>query len=253
MIRQEIHDHTLLITIDRPDKRNAVNDAVATGIEAAVDRLEAEPSLRVGVLTGTGSVFCAGGDLALLGAGRFDELETERGGFAGLVRRRRTKPLIAAADGPALAGGCEIVLACDLVVASERATFGIPEVGRGLLASAGGATRLPRLIPRNVALEMGLTGQPVTAQRAYELGLVNRVCATGTAVAVALELANAICANAPLAVAETRRLMLEVHGRDDLVWMDSALTALRKLAMTADAREGPQAFLEKRRPQWSGG
>jgi enoyl-CoA hydratase len=252
MIKETITGQVLLITIDRPDKRNAVNEVVATGIEAAIDHLEAEDDLRVGVLTGAGDVFCAGGDLVLLGAGRFDELATDRGGFAGLVRRRRVKPLIAAVDGPALAGGFELALACDLVVASTRASFGIPEVKRGLLASGGGVTRLPRRVPYNVALELGLTGSPLSAQRAYELGLINSVCAAGDAGTVALDLARTICANAPLAVAETRRLMHQVADSDDLALMDDALDALARLAKSADAREGPRAFLEKRQPRWTG-
>lgn len=252
MIRQTIVGQVLLVTIDRPGKRNAVDDAVTTGIETAIDRLEEDAGLRVGVLTGAGKVFCAGGDLALLGQGRFDLLETERGGFAGLVRRRRIKPLIAAVDGPALAGGFELALACDLVVASERARFGVPEVTRGLLASAGGVTRLPRRVPVTVALELGLTGRPVSARRAYELGLVNTLCAAGEAVPTALELAQVICANAPLAVAETRRLMLEVAFADDDALMGDARAALGRLAETDDAREGPRAFLEKRPPRWTG-
>jgi enoyl-CoA hydratase len=240
--------HAAVITIDRPEARNAINPEVATGLEAAIDRLEEDESLRVGVLSGTPPVFCAGADLKAVGEGRGAELYTERGGFAGFVRRARTKPIIAAVDGPALAGGTELVLACDLVVASEAAAFGLPEVKRGLIASGGGLFRLPRALPRAIAMECALTGAPLSASLAFHHGLVNRLCPAGAAVDVALELAAAVAANAPLAVAASRRLMLE--SEEELWALTEAENA--KIVETDDVREGVLAFVEKRAPVWSG-
>ncbi len=168
MIDYELDNHVAVITINRPEARNAVNGEVATGIEAAIDRLEADDDAWVGIITGAktekGHIFCAGADLKAIGVDP-GSLMTERGGFGGIVKRERTKPIIAAVDGPALAGGTEIVLSCDLVVASETATFGIPEVKRNLVAGAGGLFRLPRKIPRNIAMECALTGDPISASR----------------------------------------------------------------------------------------
>src|SRR3954453_7414767 len=160
-------------TANRPEARNAVNGDVANGMEAAIDRLEEDDNAWVGVLTHVGPVFSAGADLKAINAGKAGELQTSRGGFAGLVQRKRTKPLIAAVDSPALAGGCEIALACDLIVASTQARFGVPEVKRSLVAAAGALFRLPRKLPRNIALEMLMTGDPISAERAYHFGLVN--------------------------------------------------------------------------------
>ena len=204
MVDYETRGRVALLTIRRPEARNAVNGEVAKGMEAAIDRLEDDPEVWVGVLTGEGPVFSAGADLKALAAGDRVSLGTERGGFAGITRRQRTKPIIAAVDGPALAGGLEIVLACDLVVASGNARFGIPEVKRALVAAAGGLFRLPRALPRNVALEMGLTGDPISAERAHALGLVNELVEPGAAVDAAIALAERIVTNAPLAVRRTR-------------------------------------------------
>src|SRR5687768_9908765 len=172
MVDYEVRGRVALLTINRPEARNAVNGAVASGMEEAIDRLEADDEVWVGVVTGTGPVFSAGADLKAIATGEAAALQTKRGGFAAIARRERTKPIIAAVNGPALAGGCEIVLSCDLVVASNEARFGIPEVKRSLVAGAGGLFRLPRALPKNVAMELALTGDPIDAQRAYELGLV---------------------------------------------------------------------------------
>jgi enoyl-CoA hydratase len=196
-------------------------------------------------------VFCAGADLKSIRDGRRLELSTERGGFAGLVRRQRTKPLIAAVDGPALAGGTEIVLSCDLVVASEAARFGLPEVKRGLVAAAGGLFRLPRKLPANLAMEHVLTGEPISVEKAAAHGLVNRVCAPGAAVETALELAEAIAANAPLAVRESRRVMIESAPGDEHGW-ELSKAAAKVAAESEDTQEGIAAFLEKRAPVWLG-
>ena len=187
MVDYEIRGRVGVLKINRPEKKNAVNGDVAQGMEAALDKLEDDPEVWLGVLTAEGNVFCAGADLKAINEGRAGDLQTERGGFGGLVARTRTKPLIAAVDGPALAGGTEIVLACDMVVASTAASFGIPEVKRSLVAAAGGLFRLPRMLPRNIALELGLTGDPISAERAFQFGMVNELCEPGTALETALD------------------------------------------------------------------
>src|SRR3954453_13202374 len=193
-----------VLTLNRPEARNAVNGDVSSGMEAALDQLEENDDAWVGVLTHVGPVFSAGADLKAINSGKAAELQTARGGFAGLVQRQRTKPLIAAVDGAALAGGCEIALACDLIVASKQARFGVPEVKRSLVAAAGALFRLPRALPRNVALEMIMTGDPITAERAAHFGMVNEIGEPGQALSGALALADRIAANAPLAVRESR-------------------------------------------------
>jgi enoyl-CoA hydratase len=252
MVDYEIRGRVGVLKINRPEKKNAVNGDVARGMEAALDQLEEDPDVWLGVLTAEGNVFCAGADLKAINEGKAGDLQTERGGFAGLVARARTKPLIAAVDGPALAGGTEIVLACDLVVASTAASFGIPEVKRSLVAAAGGLFRLPRMLPRNIALELGLTGDPITAERAHQFGMVNELCEPGQALATALVLAERIAANASLAVRETLRLMLELKDADDETAFKESGAAMIGLASTEDFWEGPKAFLEKRDPQWQG-
>jgi enoyl-CoA hydratase len=244
--------HRALITINRPEARNAVNEDVAGGIEEAVDRLEADDSLWVGILTGVPPVFSAGADLKEINAGRMSTLSTPRGGFAGITRRKRTKPIVAAVDGPALAGGTEIALACDLIVASVNATFGIPEVKRSLVASAGGLFRLPRRLPFNVAMELALTGDPIDATRAHQFGLVNILCEAGEAMDQARGLAARIEANAPVAVRATRHVVIAAMTEDeDAGWRLSAEAMARAMG-SEDANEGLVAFIEKRPPQWTG-
>ena len=244
--------HVALITINRPEARNAVNDEVAKGIEVAIDRLEADEGLWVGIITGVPPVFCAGADLKMVNAGRGSELATARGGFAGITRRERTKPIIAAIDGPALAGGTEIVLACDLVVASTTATFGIPEVKRSLVAAAGGLFRLPRRLPFNVAMECALTGDPIDATRAHHFGLVNHLCQPDKALDTARQLAGRVEANAPVAVREARRAMLASAAvDDDTAWRLSG-EAIANAMASEDLKEGLMAFIEKRPPAWTG-
>src|SRR5438067_7641364 len=206
MVEYEQQGRVGLIRINRPDARNAVNADVANGMEAAIDRLEDDPETWVGVLTGEGPVFSAGADLKAIAAGQGNQLGTKRGGFGGITRRARTKPIIAAVDGPALAGGCEIALACDLIVASRAASFGLPEVKRSLAAAAGGLFRLPRILPPAVAMELILTGDPLPAERAHALGLVNELVAPGEVLRAALALAERVSANAPVAVRESRRV-----------------------------------------------
>jgi enoyl-CoA hydratase len=250
MVDTEVQGNVLVMKINRPEARNAVNADVANGIEAGIDQLEADESLWVGVLTGTREFFCAGADLKLIGAGRPGEMSTKKGGFAGIVARQRTKPIVAAVEGPALAGGLEIVISCDLVVASQASRFGIPEVKRSLVAAAGGVFRLPRLLPRNVALELGLTGDPISATRAYELGLVNELTEPGQALEGALALCERISANAPKAVQKTRELMLGLTQADDREGLAASNVALAELAATEDFGEGINAFIQKRPPVW---
>jgi enoyl-CoA hydratase len=223
-----------LITINRPEARNAVNGEVAAGLEAAIDRLEADDDLWVGILTGAGPVFCAGADLKAINAGEAASLATKRGGFAGFVQREREKPVIAAVNGPALAGGCELVLACDLA------------------AAAGALFRLPRKLPINLALEMVMTGEPIDAERAHHFGLVNRLTDPGQAVEGARELAEAICANAPIAVRESRKVLLATLGVDEEAGWRLSGQAFAAAMSTEDFLEGPRAFIEKREPQWKG-
>ena len=241
-----------VVKINRPDARNAVNGAVAQGIEEAIDKIEADDSIWVGILTGEPPVFCAGADLKEINSGNAAALQTKRGGFGGITQRERSKPIIAAVDGPALAGGTEIVLSCDLVVASSTATFGIPEVKRSLVAAAGGLFRLPRKIPFNVAMEMALTGDPISAEVAHHHGLVNRLCEPGQALDVAVALAEQICANAPVAVRETRRIVLEATTAPDEVGWRMSIEGMAKAMGSEDFSEGLTAFIEKRPPRWKG-
>ena len=252
MVEFEVKGRVGIITINRPEARNAVNGEVAAGIEAAIDRIEEDDEIWVGVIAGEGTVFCAGADLKAIATGQAAALQTERGGFAGIARRQREKPIIAAVDGPALAGGCEIVLSCDLVVASTNAAFGIPEVKRSLIAAAGGLFRLPRALPRAVAMELALTGDPIDAERAHALGLVNQLVGPGEAVGGALALAERICANAPLAVRESRKVVLAAATEDDDTLWRITNAGFATVATSEDFAEGPRAFIEKRAPQWKG-
>jgi enoyl-CoA hydratase len=252
MVDYELQGRVAVLTLNRPEARNAVNGDVAKGMEAAIDRLEEDEEAWVAILTHNGPVFSAGADLKAINAGQVSELQTKRGGFGGFVQRQRTKPVIAAVDGPAFAGGCEIALACDLIVASTQAKFGLPEVKRSLVAAAGGLFRLPRVLPRPVALEMIMTGDPIDAERAYQFGLVNDLCEPGQTLARAHALAARIVANAPLAVRKSRAISLaSVDAADEIGWKLSAESMI-DLAKTEDFWEGPKAFIEKREPVWKG-
>ncbi|MFP4512376.1 MAG: crotonase/enoyl-CoA hydratase family protein [Acidimicrobiales bacterium] len=252
MIDYETRGHTALITINRPEARNAVNADVASGIEAAIDRMEDDEDIWVGVLAGEGPVFSAGADLKAVSSGDAGGLSTKRGGFAGLVQRERSKPIIAAVDGPALAGGTEIVLACDLVVASTQARFGVPEVKRSLVAAGGGLFRLAQKLPANVATELVVTGDPISAERAHHFGLVNELCEPGSAVSAALGLAERISVNAPLAVRESLAVVRASRRLADEDAFRLSNQAMGRLAATEDFAEGPLAFIEKRDPVWKG-
>jgi enoyl-CoA hydratase len=245
-----VHGAVLVITIARPGQRNAVNRAVADGIAAAVDRLDGDDDLRAGVLTGAGGYFCAGMDLKAFAGGERPHVPGR--GFGGLVERPPRKPLVAAVEGFALAGGMELALACDLIVAARGARFGLPEVRRGLVPAAGGLLRLPARVPRGAALELVLTGEPVSSERAYELGLVTRLAEPGAALDDALALAAAIAANAPLATVAAKAILDRAPS-----WpADEAWARQRAIADPVigsdDAREGARAFAQKRPAQWHG-
>ena len=233
--------------MEREAKRNAIDRAMADALDVAFNTLDDDAELWAGVLASSGSVFCAGSDLTAGG-----DYVTDRGGEYGLVRRRRRKPLIAAVEGPALGGGLEILLACDLVVASATATFGLPEVTIGVLPTCAGLFRGPRALPLNVARELILTGDPIDAGRAYALGFVNQVTAPGDALGAAVRLAERICANAPVSVQACLGAIDEIVGAGDDVGWRQTDAALARLRASSDAEEGVRAFLEKRAPVWSG-
>ncbi|MER5437269.1 crotonase/enoyl-CoA hydratase family protein [Streptomyces sp. NPDC002790] len=243
-------DGITVITLNRPEARNAVNRVVAEGVAAALDELDRRDDQVVGVITGAGGSFCSGMDLKAFLKGETPTVEGR--GLAGITEAPPRKPVIAAVEGHALAGGCEIALACDMVVAARDAKFGIPEVKRGLVAAAGGLLRLPRRIPYSVALEIALTGDFLDAERAHTYGLVNRVTEPGAALDGALALARAIAANGPLAVRATKEIVANAPN-----WpADEEWQRMREIAgpvMTSDdAREGASAFAEKRAPRWTG-
>jgi enoyl-CoA hydratase len=255
IVEYEVQGRTALITLNRPEARNAVNNELAAAMEACIDRMEDDPEIWAGILRAntegqSNPVFCAGADLKAVNAGGAGGLATKRGGFGGLAQRDRRKPLIVAVDGLATAGGCEIVLSCDLVVATTRSAFGLAEVKRNLIAGAGGLFRLPKAIGRTVAMEAILTGDPISAQRAYELGLVNRLVEPGQAVEAAQALADQIGAAAPLAVWESRKVVLAADYEDEETLWKLTNAAMATVTRSEDFKEGLTAFIEKRTPEW---
>lgn len=246
----EQRDGVLIITLNRPEAKNAANRALAEGVAAAIDELESTDELRVAILTGAGGTFCSGMDLKAFVTGETPSVEGR--GFAGLTEYRSSKPIIAAVEGYALAGGFELAISCDLVVAADSSKFGIPEVKRGLAAAAGGLVKLPKQIPSRVAMELALTGEFISAQRAYELGLINRVCESGSALDGALEYAAKIAANGPLAVAASLQVVASAQD-----WHSSEAFAKQQeivapVFTSEDAIEGATAFAQKRAPNWKG-
>lgn len=243
-------DGTLVIEINRPEARNAVNESVANGIASALDRLDSDPDLRVGILTGAGGNFCAGMDLKAFVQGELPVVP-ERG-FAGIVERGSAKPLIAAVEGYALAGGFEIVLACDLIVSGRSAKFGLPEVKRSLVAAGGGLLRLPVRIPYHQAMEIALLGDAVTADQMNQFGLINRLVDDGSALAAAGQLAAQIASNGPLSLVATKRIVAESRTwpLEEAFAQQSAIAD--PVSASEDAREGAIAFAEKRAPIWKG-
>jgi enoyl-CoA hydratase len=246
----EHEDGLVIITINRPEAKNAVNRAVSYGVCAAVDELDARDDLRVGILTGAGGTFCSGMDLKAFLRGEVTRVEGR--GILGIALTPPRKPLIAAVEGYALAGGFEAMLACDLAVAARNARFGIPEVKRGLAAAAGGLLRLPRLIPQRVAMELALTGDMIDAEQALRIGLINRITEPGEALAEARRLAHRIIANAPLAVAASKRVIVEQRDWPIADMFNRQQIITGQLLTSEDAREGATAFAEKRPPVWKG-
>ncbi|WAC54236.1 crotonase/enoyl-CoA hydratase family protein [Gordonia sp. SL306] len=246
----EFADGVAVITINRPEAKNAVNREVAEGIAAAVDEMDARDDITIGILTGAGGTFCAGMDLK--GFTRGENVNIEGKGFAGLVEAPPAKPLIAAIEGWALAGGCELALSADLIVAARDAKFGIPEVKRGLAAAAGGLQRLPKILPYQLAMEMALTGDPMTAERAHQFGMVNRLAEPGEALTVARELAATVAANGPLAVRATKQVVSMSIDYTDADLFKAQWKHLGQVFTSADAQEGARAFAEKRTPNWTG-
>jgi enoyl-CoA hydratase len=250
LVLREQRGSVALLTLNRPDARNAISPEVSEAMAAHLDALETDDGVRAVVVTGAGDVFCAGADLKVVAQGRGMDIARAKGGFAGLVTRDFPKPIIAAVQGPALAGGFEIVLACDLVVAAETASFGIPEAKRGLFAAAGALIRLPKRVPLATALELAMTGDPIEARRAYELGLVNRVVPRGEVVSAAIGLAERIGENSPISVRLSRQLVREaVELTEADAWRRNNELAVEVFA-SGDAVEGATAFAEKRAPVW---
>jgi len=246
----EASEGILTITINRPAAKNAMTLYAATRIAAALDELDSRDDLRIGILTGAGGTFCAGMDLKGFLRGERPSLPGR--GFGGLTRKPPSKPLIAAVEGYALAGGFELVLACDLVVASETAQFGVPEVKRGLAATAGGLMRLPRQLPSRIALELALTGDMFPATRAYHYGLINRLVPAGQTLEEARRLATTIAGNGPLSVAASKRVVVESQDWSSEEMWDEQAALTEHVFVSQDAREGSAAFAEKRKPVWQG-
>lgn len=247
---ERINENVALVTLNRPEKRNAVNEELAEGLWAAVQEVENDPKLRVAILAANGPVFCAGADLSEIAMG--GKLGTPQGGFAGFVYAPRTKPWIAAIAKTAFGGGCELALACDMVIAGDQAQFAIPEVKRGVLAAAGGAFRIARVLPRAVAIEFALTGRAMTVEEALGWGLINKIVPSDTVIAAATDLANEISANAPLSVQATLALARVAADETEAeLWRLTQKHAMRVMT-SEDAKEGPRAFLEKRAPKWTG-
>lgn len=246
----DVADGIMVVTLNRPEAKNAANKALAEGVAAAMDRLDNDDDIRVAILTGAGGTFCAGMDLKAFLSGETPMVEGR--GFAGLTEKGPRKPLIAAVEGYALAGGLELAIACDLIVTADNAKFGIPETKRGLAAAAGGLMRLPRQIPQRIALEMALTGDFIDAERAAALGLVNEVVPAGTALEAAKGLAVRIVANGPLAVAVSKQVIVEsADWSADEMWQKQG-ELVTPVFSSEDAIEGSAAFAEKRAPNWKG-
>ena len=257
IVEYEVRGKVAIITLNRPEARNAVNGDVASGLEAAIDKLEADSTVWVGVLAANTAgqerpVFCAGADLKAINSGQAAGLNTKRGGFGGFVYRDRKKPVIAAVDGLATAGGCELVLACDMLVATTRSAFGLAEATRNLIAGAGGLFRLPRAIGRAAAMEAILTGEPFSAQRAYELGMVNKLVEPNAALDAAIDLALRVCKAAPLAVWASRKIVLASATESDETLIDMTNKEFGAVLASEDTKEGLTAFIEKRPPNWQG-
>jgi len=251
ILERERRGRVEILTMNRPEARNAMSPELSLALEHALDDIEADRDVWAVVLTGAGSVFCAGADLKVVAAGGGADIESPKGGFGGLARRNFPKPVIAAVQGPAVAGGFELVLACDLVVAAEGASFGLSESKRGLLAAGGGPIRLVKRIPLATVLEIVMTGDAMPAARAYELGLVNRVVPADRVVEEAVALADRINQNSPAAVRAGRRLVLESAELSEADGWELTRAISQDVFRSGDAIEGATAFAEKRDPVWN--
>lgn len=253
LLFEVVEDHIAVVRFNRPNARNAVDVETALALHAAVNRIEADPAIRVAILaSSTLGMFCAGADLKVVAAGRVAELRPGDAGFAGFVDAARDKPWIAAVDGPALGGGTELCLACDMIVATPGTRFGLPEVKRGMMANGGGVSRLVRVLPRNLALELIATGEPFGADVAAQHGMVNRLVEAGDLMEAALGLARTIIANAPVSVLESLKIARQVGDRSDAELRRQSRDRMKVVMATEDAKEGPRAFAEKRPPVWQG-
>jgi enoyl-CoA hydratase len=250
VVEWERREHLALVTLNRPEARNAISPEVSQTMAGILDEIEADATLRAVVLTGKGEVFSAGADLKVVASGRANDIASGKGGFAGIATRDFPKPIIAAVNGPALAGGFEIVLSCDLVVAADTARFGIPEAKRGLMAAAGGLIRLPKRVPLAIALELAMTGDPIDAERALQLGLVNRVVPAARVVDEAIALADRIGENSPIAVRNSRQLVKEAAELSEAEGWKRTIELMMPVFQSGDAVEGATAFAEKRAPVW---
>ena len=246
----EVRGNVLIVTLNRPEAKNAANKALAEGVAAAMDTLDSDPNLRVGIITGAGGTFCSGMDLKGFLAGETPQIPGR--GFAGLTESPPKKPLIAAVEGFAVAGGFEMMLACDLIVAANNAMFGLPEVKRGLVAGGGGLVRLPRQVPYHIAMEILLTGEMFAASRAQQYGLINVLTDPGQALGEALKLARKICENGPLAVRTSKSVVVQGLDFPAAKMFDLQRPLTDHIFMSEDAKEGATAFAEKRKPVWRG-
>lgn len=246
----DIDNGVMTITLNRPKAKNAANRALSVAVAAAIDELESNDELRVAILTGAGGTFCSGMDLKAFVTGELPMVEGR--GFAGMTEYMADKPIIAAVEGYALAGGFELAISCDLIVAADNAMFGIPEVKRGLAAAAGGLVKLPKQIPSRIAMELALTGDFISSQRAYDLGLINEVVPAGTALEAAKALAAKIAANGPMAVAASKRVVASAQDWDSSTMYAEQQKIIQPIFTSEDAIEGATAFAEKRAPNWKG-
>lgn len=252
VLYQKITDHIALVTLNRPDAYNAINAEVTQEMDAIVQQTENDPSVRVVILNGAGDkAFCAGADLKVIAAGKGDSLYSDNGGFGGLVYAKRTKPWIAAVHGFALAGGLEMSLACDIIIAAEGTKFGLPEVKRGLVAGAGGLYRLPQVLPAKLATSMILTGEFIDAKRAYDLGMVLQITKVHNLVEIATQLALSISKNSPNAMKESMNYMQQLSGKSEETMQEELTELFKHIITTPDALEGSSAFTEKREPKWN--
>lgn len=250
ILQRERRGRVEVLRLNRPEARNAMSPELSAAIESALDDVEQDADVDAVVITGNGTVFCAGADLRVIAGGGGAGIMTKRGGFAGVAQRDYPKPIIAAVNGVAVAGGFELVLSCDLVVAAEDSAFGLPEAARGLLAAAGGPIRLAKRVPLAVALEIGMTGDPISAERAYQLGLVNRLVPASAVVDEAVALGERIAENSPTAVRVTRRLVRQAVDASEEEGWRLTMEGAGEVGASGDGVEGATAFIEKRAPAW---